>query len=99
MLIHTCSVDAYTCCATTPSIILSSLHLPPPDSPLHNDNEQGTREDLNAVWIGWLGQEIPEEDQPFVREKLLREYNAVPVFLSDELVHKYYNGACAPACV
>lgn len=21
-----------------------------------------------------------------------REYNAVPVFLSDELVHKYYNG-------
>lgn len=45
------------------------------------------------MWIGWLGQEIPEEDQPLVREKLLREYNAVPVFLSDELVHKYYNGA------
>ncbi len=45
------------------------------------------------MWIGWLGQEIPEEDQPIVREKLLREYNAVPVFLSDELVHKYYNGA------
>lgn len=45
------------------------------------------------MWIGWLGQEIPLEDQPLVREKLLREYNAVPVFLSDELVHKYYNGA------
>ena len=23
------------------------------------------------MWIGWLGQEIPEEDQPLVREKLL----------------------------
>lgn len=34
-----------------------------------------------------------------MREKLLREYNAVPVFLSDELVHKYYNGArCVAGC-
>jgi trehalose 6-phosphate synthase/phosphatase len=53
---------------------------------------KGSREELNAVWIGWLGQEIPEEDREQVREKLLREYNAVPVFLSDELVNKYYNG-------
>ncbi len=53
---------------------------------------KGSREELNAVWIGWLGQEIPEEDRPQVREKLLREYNSVPVFLSDELVNKYYNG-------
>eukprot|EP00624_Nannochloropsis_granulata_P007881 evm.model.NODE_9905_length_21420_cov_21.470634.3 len=53
---------------------------------------KGSREELNALWIGWLGQEIPEEDRPQVREKLLREYNAVPVFLSDEMVNKYYNG-------
>jgi trehalose-6-phosphate synthase len=53
---------------------------------------QGTREDLNALWIGWLGQEIPVQDQPIVREMLLRDYNAVPVFISDELAARYYNG-------
>lgn len=52
----------------------------------------GTREDLNALWIGWLGQEVPKEEQEMIAAKLLSEYNAVPVFLSDDLASKYYNG-------
>lgn len=53
---------------------------------------KGCREELKAVWIGWLGQEIPASEQLAVRERLLRDYNAVPVFISDELAAKYYNG-------
>jgi trehalose-6-phosphate synthase len=29
-----------------------------------------------------------------VREKLLNDHNCLPVFLTDELVSKYYNGFC-----
>jgi len=55
---------------------------------------KGTREELNSVWIGWLGQEIMEADQPMVREKLLREYNALPVFISDDLAKRLVAIGC-----
>lgn len=53
---------------------------------------KGTRDELNSLWIGWLGKEIPAADQGIVREKLMQEYNAVPVFISDDLSQRYYNG-------
>jgi len=53
---------------------------------------QGVRDELDFLWIGWLGCEIPPEEQSAVREQLLSEYHALPVFLSDDLVDKYYNG-------
>ena len=50
---------------------------------------------LKFVWLGWLGQVIPEADQPRIREQLLAEHNCVPVFLSEEIADTYYNGGCS----
>lgn len=33
-------------------------------------------------------------NKPAVREKLLNEHKCLPVFLTDDLVSKYYNGFC-----
>jgi len=54
----------------------------------------GVQNELDFIWIGWLGCEITLEEQPAVREKLLKDYNCLPVFLSDEIVTKYYSGFC-----
>lgn len=51
----------------------------------------GIRDQVPFIWIGWLGEEIPHEEQSKVREKLAREFNCVPVFLSKEIAARYYN--------
>jgi trehalose 6-phosphate synthase len=43
-------------------------------------------------WYGWTGLEIPEKDIASVTTKLKEEYNAVPVFMDDELADRHYNG-------
>ncbi|KAI9920843.1 hypothetical protein PsorP6_002634 [Peronosclerospora sorghi] len=52
----------------------------------------GIRDQVPFIWIGWLGEEIPHDEQSKVREKLAREFNCVPVFLSKEIAARYYNG-------
>ncbi|TMW60904.1 hypothetical protein Poli38472_000946 [Pythium oligandrum] len=51
----------------------------------------GIRDQVPFIWIGWLGEEIAQEDQNKVREKLAKEFNCVPVFLSKEIASRYYN--------
>ncbi|KAL3670154.1 hypothetical protein V7S43_004469 [Phytophthora oleae] len=51
----------------------------------------GIRDQVPFIWIGWLGEEIPHDEQSTVREKLAREFNCVPVFLSKEIAARYYN--------
>ncbi|KAE9000953.1 Alpha,alpha-trehalose-phosphate synthase [UDP-forming] A [Phytophthora fragariae] len=51
----------------------------------------GIRDQVPFIWIGWLGEEIPHDEQSKVREKLAREFNCVPVFLSKEIASRYYN--------
>ncbi|KAL4173817.1 hypothetical protein KRP22_005764 [Phytophthora ramorum] len=51
----------------------------------------GIRDQVPFIWIGWLGEEIPHDEQSKVREKLAREFNCVPVFLSKEIAARYYN--------
>ncbi|GAB9467761.1 Alpha,alpha-trehalose-phosphate synthase [Globisporangium polare] len=51
----------------------------------------GIRDEVPFIWIGWLGEEIAHEDQNKVREKLAKEFNCVPVFLSKEIASRYYN--------
>ncbi|RYY31777.1 hypothetical protein EON62_06215 [archaeon] len=53
------------------------------------------RDKLQFIWIGWLGKEIPEKDQPMIRERLLKEYSCLPVFISDDLADLYYSGYAA----
>ena len=43
-------------------------------------------------WYGWPGIEIPEDEVGLLKERLLEEYNAIPVFIDDELADKHYNG-------
>ena len=47
-------------------------------------------------WYGWPGLEVPEEEIPEVKQRLKDEYNAVPVFIDDELADRHYNGFSSP---
>ncbi|KAG1713046.1 hypothetical protein DVH05_000776 [Phytophthora capsici] len=51
----------------------------------------GIRDQVPFIWIGWLGEEIPHDEQSAVREKLTKEFNCIPVFLSKEIAARYYN--------
>ncbi len=52
--------------------------------------QEGTASDF--IWIGWPGNEIAEEHKPEVRDRLKAEYNAWPVFLTQDQVTGYYDG-------
>ncbi|KAI1913977.1 Trehalose-6-P synthase/phosphatase complex synthase subunit [Ophidiomyces ophidiicola] len=43
-------------------------------------------------WYGWPGLEIPEDEIEMVTNRLKEDYNAVPVFIDDELADRHYNG-------
>lgn len=42
-------------------------------------------------WYGWADAEIPEDEVNCLKEKLEREYNAVPIMLEKQLADKHYN--------
>jgi len=52
----------------------------------------GVREDFQFMWIGWLGTEIPEDEQEQVRQRLREDFNLEPVFISEDVAELYYNG-------
>src|ERR1700712_4973578 len=43
-------------------------------------------------WYGWPGLEIPQDEIGTVNERLKDEFNAVPVYVDDELADRHYNG-------
>lgn len=43
-------------------------------------------------WYGWPGLEVPEAEAGPMREQLKEKYNAIPVFVDDELADRHYNG-------
>ncbi|RAK89492.1 alpha,alpha-trehalose-phosphate synthase 1 [Aspergillus costaricaensis CBS 115574] len=52
----------------------------------------GLSKSTTFQWYGWPGLEVPEEEIPVVKQRLKQEYNAVPVFIDDELADRHYNG-------
>ncbi|WRT63373.1 alpha,alpha-trehalose-phosphate synthase [UDP-forming] 1 [Kwoniella shivajii] len=52
----------------------------------------GCKKTMSFQWIGWPGKDIPMADREIVNKRLLDEYNCVPVYLSDELADRHYNG-------
>lgn len=40
-------------------------------------------------WFGWPGLELPEGDVPKVEEELKEQYNAVPIWLPDEMADRH----------
>ncbi len=43
-------------------------------------------------WYGWPGLEVPEAEAGPMREQLREKYNAIPVFIDEELADRHYNG-------
>jgi alpha,alpha-trehalose-phosphate synthase [UDP-forming]/trehalose-phosphatase len=54
----------------------------------------GVRSSMQFVWIGWLGQEVTEEEKEELKAQMLEEYRCLPVFLPAEMSSQYYNGFC-----
>ncbi|GHJ88576.1 hypothetical protein NliqN6_4978 [Naganishia liquefaciens] len=52
----------------------------------------GCKKTMSFTWIGWPGQDIPAEDREEVNATLLNEYQCYPVYLSDDLADRHYNG-------
>ncbi|ORY30809.1 alpha,alpha-trehalose-phosphate synthase [Naematelia encephala] len=52
----------------------------------------GCKKTMSFTWIGWPGKDIPLQDRELVNSRLLEEYNCYPVYLSDELADRHYNG-------
>ena len=52
----------------------------------------GLAKSTTFQWYGWPGLEVPEEEAGPLTERLMDEYNAVPVFIDDELADRHYNG-------
>ncbi|MDE1822803.1 MAG: bifunctional alpha,alpha-trehalose-phosphate synthase (UDP-forming)/trehalose-phosphatase [Candidatus Micrarchaeota archaeon] len=46
--------------------------------------------DYNALWIGWA--DVPAQDREGVRRKMEREFNCYPIFISEKLSERYYEG-------
>jgi trehalose 6-phosphate synthase len=43
-------------------------------------------------WYGWPGLQVPEDEVQHVRDRLADEFDAVPVFMDDDLSDRHYNG-------
>ncbi|KAI9842220.1 MAG: Trehalose-6-P synthase/phosphatase complex synthase subunit [Thelocarpon superellum] len=52
----------------------------------------GLKKSTTFQWYGWPGQEVPEDEVSMVEKRLKDEYNAVPIFIDDELADRHYNG-------
>ncbi len=49
---------------------------------------QGT---VDMQWIGWPGS-VPKTEEEKIRKRLKKEFDCTPVFMSERLVQKYYEG-------
>lgn len=59
--------------------------------------ERGTTESgqkLDFVWVGWPGASVTTEQEQAVRDHAAQEYKAVPVFLAQEHMDRFYDGFC-----
>jgi trehalose 6-phosphate synthase len=52
----------------------------------------GLSKSTTFQWYGWPGLEVPEKEAGPLTKRLKDEYNAVPVFIDDELADRHYNG-------
>lgn len=52
----------------------------------------GLSKSTTFQWYGWPGLEVPEDEVSKLKEQLKEEYNAVPIFIDDELADRHYNG-------
>jgi len=46
------------------------------------------------VWIGWPGIEVEQNEQEGLKKRILNEYRSYPVYLSENVMEKFYEGFC-----
>lgn len=46
------------------------------------------------TWLGWPGTHVPEDLQQEVRDHAFQQFRAVPVYLPDDLMDRFYHGFC-----
>jgi trehalose 6-phosphate synthase/phosphatase len=54
----------------------------------------GFESNVDYVWVGWPGSDVPDAEKPAIEAELLEKYRAVPVFLSPDLMENFYQGFC-----
>lgn len=52
----------------------------------------GLSKSTTFQWYGWPGLEIPDDEAEPLKQRLKDEYNAIPIFIDDELADRHYNG-------
>ena len=52
----------------------------------------GLSKSTSFQWYGWPGLEVPENEAGPLKQRLIEEYNAIPIFIDDELADRHYNG-------
>jgi len=55
---------------------------------------RGISMEVQFVWVGWVGCDVPTNERARVAERLMRDHGCYPVFLDATLVETYYNGFC-----
>lgn len=99
------SVDISTFKITSESFVIVSMHLPVKiskqsgtwkvldnNSPWHSQLYSAAKDQLNFLWLGFPGFEVPEEDQPEITQ-LLSNYHCVPVFIPSNTLH-FHSAYC-----
>lgn len=52
------------------------------------------RDQMETLWVGWPGKELPEKTLTYVKKEALTRYNGYPVQIPDALNEKFYYGFC-----
>jgi trehalose 6-phosphate synthase/phosphatase len=56
--------------------------------------KEGVRKSRTFIWVGWPGNFIELDCRDEIKSRSLSQFNALPVFLSEENINKYYLGFC-----
>jgi trehalose 6-phosphate synthase/phosphatase len=54
----------------------------------------GSMERPEFVWLGWPGATVAPQDEPAVKAYAEKEFKALPVFLPEERMDRFYHGFC-----
>ena len=53
----------------------------------------GCKKQMSFTWIGWPGLSVAsKEDEEYIEKRLKEEYSCTPVWISDEIADRHYNG-------
>ncbi len=48
----------------------------------------------SCLWVGWPGSSLDDDMKPILTERALKEFSAVPVYLTEQEMDRFYLGFC-----